>query len=296
MISSVVAHNAQGIASIMVQKFSVMMCVYHGDSSDHFRLALESIINQTILPDEIVLVVDGPVSDSIGKVVSWLESETSCHNISCRIIRLKENMGHGHARSTALSNCNNDIVAIADADDINVSTRFELQIGEFARNPSLSIVGGNIIEFDSVTNKEIGVRAVPVSHEIRSYIGLRCPFNQMTVMFRKSSVEAAGGYVTFYHNEDYYLWARMFLRGFDMANLSDVLVYARVAPNFYKRRGGLRYFLSEVRMQNFLKSNGVISTQRWFLNVLYRFVVQVIITAKIRKYLFVHLFRRKVAS
>ena len=49
--------------------FSVAMCVYGGDNPEWFDTALGSVIDQTVKPDEIVLVVDGPIPDTIQKVI-----------------------------------------------------------------------------------------------------------------------------------------------------------------------------------------------------------------------------------
>lgn len=45
------------------------MSVYEKDNAGWFDKALSSIINQTVRPNEIVLVVDGPVPESIHKVI-----------------------------------------------------------------------------------------------------------------------------------------------------------------------------------------------------------------------------------
>ena len=42
-------------------KFSVSMCVYIKDTPEWFTTAVESVLNQTVKPSEVVLVVDGPV-------------------------------------------------------------------------------------------------------------------------------------------------------------------------------------------------------------------------------------------
>lgn len=49
--------------------FSVAMCVYGGDNPEHFDEALRSIVEQSLKPDEIVLVVDGAIPDEIQLVI-----------------------------------------------------------------------------------------------------------------------------------------------------------------------------------------------------------------------------------
>lgn len=50
--------------------FSVAMCVYGGDNAEWFDAALNSVVNQSVPPNEIVLVIDGPIPDTIQSVIS----------------------------------------------------------------------------------------------------------------------------------------------------------------------------------------------------------------------------------
>ena len=116
----------------------------------------------------------------------------------------------------------------------------------------------------------------------------------MSVMFKKKDVLNSGGYIDFFNNEDYYLWVRMEINGYIFANLPSVTVDARVNELFYNRRGGLKYFLSEARLQKYMLKNGVISIGLYLVNISIRFAVQVIIPPRIRGVLFQLLFRRRL--
>lgn len=194
-----------------------------------------------------------------------------------KVIRLKENQGHGNARRCGLAHCSNELVALMDSDDICVSDRFEQQLCFLLEN-DVCIVGGNIAEFVQNIDNTVAYRNVPTEDsQIKSYMKRRCPFNQMTVMFRKSDVEKAGGYLDWYCNEDYYLWLRMFLMGSRMANTGTVLVHVRVGYEMYQRRGGLNYFKSELNLQGFMLKKGVIVWHTYLENVAKRFVIQVLL-------------------
>lgn len=262
--------------------FSVSMCVYGGDNAEHFRLAVDSVLNQTIQPDEVVLVVDGPVPSVLEAVI--LEYE----KLPCfKVIRLKENQGHGIARRTSLENCTYDIVALMDADDISVPTRFEKQLSALSSDLSLSIVGGNISEFVDLENHIVGYRNVPSSDEdIKEYLKKRCPMNQVTVMFKKKDVNEAGGYLDWYCEEDYYLWIRMCLKNMRFLNIPEVLVHVRVGEEMYRRRGGFRYFKSELKLQKYMLKNKVIGFPTYFINVSKRLIVQVLLPNRLRGWVF----------
>jgi len=157
------------------------------------------------------------------------------------------------------------------------------------------LVGGQIEEFIGTPENIVSKREVPNEHgKIKEFLKSRSPFNQMTVMFRKSHVLNSGGYVDFYHNEDYYLWIRMFLCNYKFHNLPDVLVKARVNSEFYKRRGGVKYFLSEYKVQRIMYRNSIISTCRFLLNISIRFILQIVLGESLRGFVFKKLARKKI--
>ena len=161
--------------------FSVAMCVYGGDNAEHFDEALKSVFNQTIIPNEVVLVVDGPIPDSIDKVIS-------CHlrHVEFKVYRLVENMGHGIARQESLKHCTNKYIAIADADDVNDRTRFEKEINEFKKNDRLSVVSSYCKHFEKNIEDFSYEEKVPISDaDIKKSMKTRCPICQPSVMFKK---------------------------------------------------------------------------------------------------------------
>ncbi|MFH7818874.1 glycosyltransferase [Neobacillus thermocopriae] len=276
----------------MSTNFSVSMCVYKNDNPKHFEEALRSIINQTVKPDEIVLVVDGPIPSTIESVIKIYEDEPFF-----KVIRLPKNVGHGNARRIGLENCSNELIALMDADDISVSDRFEKQIQCFKQNPNISIVGGNIKEFIDSKDNIVGIREVPENDiDIKQYLKRRCPFNQMTVMFKASEVKNAGGYKDWYHNEDYYLWIRMYQCGATFMNLKDSLVLVRVGNEMYRRRGGWKYFKSEAKLQKYMLDHKIISSMSFIKNVIIRFILQVLMPNRLRGYIFKKYARKQVST
>lgn len=275
-----------------ILKFSVSMCVYKNDNPLHFEKALKSILFQTLIPDEIVLVVDGPVPFETEHIINKYE------NISnLTVIRLLENVGHGEARRVALEHCSFELVALMDADDISVSDRFEKQVKCFENNEKLSVVGGNIEEFIGSIDNLVGIRNVPSNDlDIKEFMRKRCPFNQMTVMFKKTSVERAGGYKDWYHNEDYYLWIRMSQNDEVFMNLKDTLVFVRVGEEMYGRRGGVRYFKSEAKLQRYMLKREIIDVKTFVENILVRLIVQVLVPNKLRGFIFRKFARTSISN
>ena len=181
-----------------------------------------------------------------------------------------------------------------DSDDIAVSNRFELQLCAFMGHPDVSISGGQIEEFIITPDEVVGKREVPQTDtEIKEYMKRRCPFNHMTVMFKRSDVLQAGNYQDWFWNEDYYLWIRMALNGQRFANLPETLVYVRVGSDMYARRGGDKYFKSEIGIQKLMLDNHVIGHMTFLANCGKRFVVQKMLPNKLRAWVFKRFARSK---
>lgn len=271
-------------------KFSVSMCVYGKDNPEWFQTAVKSILSQTRKPDEVILVVDGPVPQELDNIISRFEQ-----NSIFKVIRLPENKGHGEARRVGLSHCTNELVALMDADDISAEDRFEKQLALFESDPELTVVGGNITEFVGSPDNIVEARIVKSDDaSIKEDMKRRCPMNQVTVMFKKSRVDSVGGYIDWYCEEDTYLWLRLFLDGAKFANLPDYLVNVRIGKEMYQRRGGTKYFLSEAKLQKYMLDNKVIGVDRFLVNVGERLVVQVLLPNKVRSWVFKKFARKSV--
>lgn len=267
--------------------FSVAMSVYGKDNSEWFGNALDSIINQTVKPNEIVLVVDGLIPHTIQNIIDKYSEICKSKRILFQVLKLPENKGLGNALRLAVDRCSNEIIARMDSDDVAVLDRFEQQLHVFMDQLEVDIVGGDIQEFIETLDNKAGKRKVPVSDTaIKEYMKSRCPLNHVTVMYKKSAVMKAGGYKELFWNEDYYLWIRMVLKGCCFANTGTVLVNVRVGKNMYMRRGGKRYFKSEKYLQSFMLKYGIINKRRYSLNIAKRFCVQILMPNKIRGWVF----------
>ena len=270
-------------------KFSVSMCVYGKDNPEWFDRALFSVLNQTVKPTEIVLVVDGPIPTEIEVVIEKYLSMTNL-----KVVRFEQNQGHGNARRAGFENCSYDLIALMDADDVSVPDRFEKQLKIFT-DQDVDVVGGDISEFIGDEENIVAYRTVPTTDvDIKEFLKKRCPFNQQTVMFKKQAVETVGGYVDWYCEEDYYLWIRLAQKGYKMMNTGTILANVRVGKEMYSRRGGIKYFRSEKKLQKYMLKNKIIGFGTYFVNVTKRFIVQVLLPNKLRGWVFKKFARKKV--
>ncbi len=207
--------------------------------------------------------------------------------INFKVVYLPENQGHGNARRKSLEECTNELVALMDSDDISFNNRFEKQLSIFVDTDNVDIVGGQITEFIGEPENITGKRVVPESDtDIKKFMKKRCPMNQVSVMFKKSFYDKVGGYIDWFCEEDYYLWLRMAEAGGVFANVPETLVNVRIGNAMSARRGGLKYFFSEARIQKYMYSKRIISLPRFVYNVALRFGGEVLLPNQVRTYLF----------
>lgn len=271
--------------------FSVLISVYINDKAEDFRTALESITTkQTVRPTEVILVTDGPISDDINQVIADAEKK---YPELYKVVRFEKNLGLGIALQKGLEAASNDIVMRMDSDDIAVPDRFEKQYKFMVEHPNVVVCGGQIDEFVDDVNNIVGRRIVPCSNEeIYDYMISRCAVNHMTVALRRSIILENGNYQPWHYNEDYYLWIRLMIAKVQFANLPDLLIHMRVGKDMYMRRGGRKYYESELGLQKFMLNNGLISRPRYWFNSAVRWGVQVAMPNWMRGYVFQKLFRK----
>lgn len=218
-----------------MENYSVLMSVYHREKPEEFAACIRSMLDQTVRTNDFVIVCDGPLTEELDGILDGFVQENPD---IFQIIRLKENVGIGNAANIGLQYCKNDLVAKMDADDLSVPERCEWQLKRFAERPELVVLGGHIEEFSQDPHSPFSVRRVPLTNEeIRAFARRRQPFNNMTVMYRRSVVLAVGGYRDFRRSEDFDLYLRLLLKGCYAENLDKVLVKARVNEDAFRRRG-----------------------------------------------------------
>lgn len=232
--------------------FSILMSLYIKEKADNFQSCMESIwSNQSLQPNEIILVLDGPIDHTLEKIIKSFQKQIG---EAFKVIPLQVNVGLGKALNEGLKHCTHEWVFRMDTDDICKPDRFEKQIEFIQNNPNVVLLGGQILEFDKVPNDSQVLKSVPLNHlEIKEFAKSRCPFNHMTVAYKKSVIEKLGGYQHHLFMEDYNLWLRVIGAGYTVANLPDVILYARVGNGMHARRKGFEYIKSEKQLLDLKK-------------------------------------------
>lgn len=253
--------------------FSVLLSLYYKEDPVFLHQSLYSVFCQKLLPNEVVLVKDGPLTKELENVVNTFVQKYPI----LKVVSLPQNRGLGRALNEGLKHCSYDLVARMDTDDICKPDRFEKQVRFMEGHPEFDVVGAWIDEFQDDVSNIISTRKLPENHDAIFLFGKkRNPMNHPVVMFRKKAVEDAGGYQPFYLFEDYFLWIRMLLKGSKFYNIQESLLFFRFSPDMFKRRGGIKYACVEIRFQWRLYKLGYISFTKTSENICIRFFARIV--------------------
>ena len=253
--------------------FSVLLSLYIKENPVFFRQSLDSLLHQTLLPDEVVLVEDGPLTPELEQIVSDYSSRYPI----LKVVPLPQNQGLGKALNEGIKYCSYELIARMDTDDVAKPDRFQKQVEVFEKHPEIDVCGAWIDEFEGDIDKIISTRKLPEWHnDIAAYAKKRNPINHPVVMFKKSAVVKAGSYQHFPLFEDYYLWVRMLMNGAKFYNIQESLLWFRFSPEMFKRRGGWGYAMKELKFQKTLRRMGFISTPIYLKNVAIRLTTRII--------------------
>lgn len=222
--------NGNNIIKENMPKYSVLMSLYRKEKPEYLKLALDSMINQSISADEIVVVEDGPLTDELYSILDQ-------YNPFIKRVRNETNLGLGLSLNIGLAACKNELIARMDTDDYSKPDRCEKQIIRFQNRPELAIVGSQIDEFENCLDNIISRRIVPLEYnEIYEFAKRRSAFNHPSVMYKKSNVLEAGGYSNLKRNQDVDLFGRMLFLGFKAENINESLLLFRSSSDLSKRR------------------------------------------------------------
>jgi len=239
-------------------KFSVLMTVYEKEKPDYFRASLQSIlVDQTKLPDQFVIVYDGPLTDELLQI--------SCEYKQCfpneyTVVSLPKNVGQGVASKVGIEKCRYELIARMDSDDISYPTRFEKELAIFENDLDIDVVGGFISEFKFNPLETVGTRKTEETHQqIVNDFHRRNPMNNVTVMYKKQALIDIGGYSDLKTNEDFNIYVRFLLAGKKFYNIQEPLVNVRVGNNMIDRRMDMNIYYAWKKNQKLLYEGKIIS-------------------------------------
>lgn len=275
-----------------IPDFSVLITVYYKEKPSFFRQSLNSItIDQSIMPSEIVIVKDGPLTKELDSLINEFDKKYSG---LFNIISLEKNMKQGYAANIGGRNCKYNLIARMDADDISFPDRFQQQI-KYLIEKNLDIVGGQIAEFEEDKGKVVSERIVPENHtDIVKMMKYRMPFSNPTVIFKKEVFDGVNGYDPKAIPEDYDFFVRAYQKGYRFGNVPFNVLWFRLGGDkdqTLKRRHGVEYAKNEFKMYKKFWKIGYYSLFDFIKIVLIKIPIR-LLPFKVFRYLYFNLFRK----
>lgn len=204
---------------------SVIMAVHRHDI--HLNEAIKSALNQNDVEFELLIIANN-CTDALWQELNSRYSAISRIKLHRTLIpQLAFNLNFG------LNLAQHEFVARLDSDDIMRPDRLSLQARFLDENPNINVLG-SWAELISTTGDTLGLRKYPSDHkEILRLLPRSNPICHPSVMFRKTAILKAGGYLGGFQSEDYELWIRAGLhhKTLNFHNLPEPLLKYRINPN-----------------------------------------------------------------
>ena len=260
---------------------SVLMSVYKAEQPAYLRIALESLLAQTVPATEVVLVEDGPLPDPLHEIIAQYRDV-----LNIRSVRLAQNVGLARALNAGLEHCSHELVARMDTDDISLPERFEKQLAFMQAHLEVAASSAALDEFDE-NGQVFSSRVLPLTHEeLEVFARRRSPLSHAVAIFRKSVVLSVGGYPPFKRSQDVALWSLLLVKGYRLANLPDTLFKVRAGAAFMTRNG-LRSFHHEYAVIRYQRRIGFLTRGEMARNLCIRFILAVV-PQGVKKQLYAH--------
>jgi glycosyltransferase involved in cell wall biosynthesis len=265
------SRNEVGLVRVPI---SILMATYWADDATALQQSLASLDRQSVVPLELILVVDGPIPPSSKAVI---EARAQSGPFEMVVLALEKNVGLAAALNAGLAVCRGDFVARMDADDLARADRLEKQWAVLQADASLDVVSSWHAEFEVDPDRPFAMKTVPRDHEsILAALRWRCIISHPTVVARSSLLMDVGGYRRIEYLEDYDLYMRLAERGARFCAVQEPLVFVRVTLAQRARRGGLRYVRTEWRFRLGLYRRGSLTFVQFILSTIAYTVLRIL--------------------
>lgn len=247
---------------------SVLMSTYSGETGSNLNESLASMLDQTLLPDQIVLVVDGPVSSDQERVIEHFVSLTRAHSngVVFDLVRRSSRGGLAIAMNDGLERCTGQYVMRMDSDDVAVRERLSLQIAYATGRPDIDVVSSWSEEFfEDGAASQLKVSPCDHEHVVRA-LRWRNVLVHPTVLIRASTLRRVGAYrAEFGKLEDYDLFVRLVMASAKFHVIPKALVRVRSSILQRGRRGGWSYVIGEIKFRIWCLRSGFMSLREFIV-------------------------------
>lgn len=218
---------------------SVIMAAYH-EAPQIVSKAIESVLNQTFLDFELVIVLDDPDN----KDLQGLLYQYASHDSRIVLLVNERNIGLASSLNKALQIAKGEFICRMDADDISISNRIEQQL-HYLNRKEYDLIGGyvNLIDENgdflySVTNLPIDSKDVHTALKYNNCVPHPTWFGRKEVF--------SEGYRNIPLCEDYDFLLRATMHGAKIGNLDYIVLNYRQTSNSISRNSLFRQYLFQV--------------------------------------------------
>lgn len=205
----------------MTEKFLVSILIPAFNVQDYVEEAMNSLLNQTYVNIEIVVVDDASTDDTL-KILRELE----CKDNRVKVYSNLENKGIVDTMNFGIKFCTGDFIARMDADDIAMPYRIEKQLKYLIEHPEVDIVGSSTITIN-MRGEGNSISHVPVGKKkIEKTLLIFSPCFHIWLARRKV-YDSLSGYRPLAPAEDYDFLLRATTHGFVINNIDQPLMKIR---------------------------------------------------------------------
>ena len=274
-----------------MEQYSVLTTLYAKESPEYLRACIDSMLNQSVPPSEYVIVKDGPLTPELENVLQ----EYCKISPIFKIVNLEVNSGCGLASIAGMKACSYEFVARIDSDDISLPNRCELELKMLEKEDDLAVVGSDLYEFEGEPSNITAIKKMPTApEEIYEFGKRRNPFNHSTVMFRKSIIQANGGYAPLRRSLDLELFTKLLLKGCKCRNIDTPLVLFRTGSARVERKKNWTNLKCDLDVYKRNYTEKYINLFE-FIYVVFRQFAFFVMPSSIAKILYEKIYRNKIA-
>ena len=245
-------------------RYSVAICAYYLDEPDYLFEAIASMCNQSVLPEDISLVFDGPTPPNFTYPVNSAKKLCDSKSIEFNFLALPSSVGPGLARNIAIANTRTDIISLMDADDLSHPGRMLKQLEILWSRPAIQVVCSSAIEavfLDGNYDQKGTIKRCPETPaEIASQLRWTCPVCTPSLSFYKRCWFDCGGFPALSRSgEDHFFMLSLIHKGFNFYCIQDPLVTVRTSDLHLRRRHGFTVLYHDIVFRVKALSSGYIS-------------------------------------
>ncbi len=185
--------------------------------------AIQSALDQTWRPLEIIVVDDGSTDDTTRTAGRLAEQYAEV-----KVVSLSRSYGPGHARATGLARSHGDFIQYLDSDDLLLPRKFEFQISTLQRNPDREVCYGRTLRRNLKTGEErVWARTGEEIDNIFPSFLMRRGWDTNSPLWRRSACERIGPWAPLRVMEDWEHDVRAGLLGIKPVQVRETVAVIR---------------------------------------------------------------------